>query len=149
MIRIVSNKQHTPSSGYQVMHYIILLLCAVVLIGALLFHINETELYLFGLNWPLRCFLYQTLGIKCALCGLTRSLCALAHGDFHQSLDFHPLGPAIFAFICLQISYRVYALTFRTKRMSTKLIKANVIITVILLIAIFVNWLIYLGGLIL
>jgi len=130
-------------------HIIILILCVVILTASLLFRLNEAELYLFGFKWPLRCFLYHTVGIKCALCGLTRSVCSLAHGNFQQAIKFHLLGPAIFALICFQLPYRIYALIINPKRMSRKLIKINSLFAVIILIAIFVNWLVYLGGLIL
>ena len=115
----------------------------------MLFQFKESELYLFGFKSPLYCFLYHTVGIKCALCGLTRSFGSLAHGNFQQAINFHLLGPAIFALICFQLPYRIYALIIRPKRMNRKLMKINSLFAVIILIAVFVNWLVYLGGLIL
>ena len=143
MNQITSNKQRA------VHHIIILVLCIVILTASLLFQFKESELYLFGFKSPLYCFLYHTVGIKCALCGLTRSVCSLAHANFQQAINFHLLGPAIFALICFQLPYRIYALIINPKRMSRKLIKINSLFAVIILIAIFVNWLVYLGGLIL
>ncbi len=138
------------SNEYKVVHHIIiLLLCVAILTGSLLLQLNEGELYLFGFKWPHRCLLYETFGIKCALCGLTRSFCSLAHGNLRQALRLHNLGPAIFVFICFQIPYRIYALVIRPKKMNRKLTKINLSLTVMLFAAIFVNWLIYLGGLIL
>jgi len=130
-------------------HIIILILCVIILAASLLFRVNEAELYLFGFKWPLRCFLYHTFGIKCALCGLTRSVCSLAHGNFQQAINFHLLGPAIFALICFQLPYRIYALIIRPKRVNRKIMRINSLFAVTVLIAIFVNWLVYLGGLIL
>lgn len=143
--RITSNKQRVS----KVHHIIILILCIVILTASLLFRVNEAELYLFGFKWPLRCFLYHTLGIKCALCGLTRSVCSLAHGNFQQAVKFHLLGPPIFALICFQLPYRIYALIILPKKMSRKLIKINLTLAVTISILIFVNWLAYLGGLVL
>ena len=143
MNQITSNKQRA------VHHIIILILCVVILTASLLFRLNEAELYLFGFKWPLRCFLYHTVGIKCALCGLTRSVCSLAHGNLQQAIKFHLLGPPIFALICFQLPYRIYALIIHPKRMNRKIMKINSLFAVIILIAIFVNWLVYLGGLIL
>ena len=120
-----------------------------ILIASLLFQVNGTGLYLFGFKWPLNCLLYDTFGIKCALCGLTRSFCSLSHGNFAQALSLHFLGPPIFAFILFQIPYRIWVIIIHPKRMNRKLIKINLALAVTLLIAIFVNWLIYLGGLIL
>ena len=97
--------------------------------------------------------LYETFGVKCALCGLTRSFCALAHGDFFAGVRFHPLGPAIFAFICLQIPYRIYHISIKHDIRKTKLIRLfgglNSGLAVIVVVAIFINWFVYLGGLIL
>jgi hypothetical protein len=110
---------------------------------------EDGELYLFGLKWPHRCLLYEISGIKCALCGLTRSFCSLAHGDWHQSLRFHVLGPIIFAFTCFQIPYRIYGVVIQSGKMNRMLIKINLSLTVAISILILVYWFVYLGGLIL
>ncbi len=134
-------------------HKIILFVCVVILAGALILHIRDSELYLFGYKWPIRCMMYETFGVKCALCGLTRSFCALAHGDFSAGVRFHPLGPALFAFVCIQVPYRIYRLLVKTDGAKTKLIRLfgglNSGLAVIVVVAIFVNWFFYLGGLIL
>ncbi len=129
-------------------HKIILFVCIAVLVGALLLYVSTSDLYLLGYKWPVNCLLYQTFGIKCALCGLTRSFCSLAHGNFQASVRFHPLGPAIFAFTCLQIPYRIYRIIIKPDGVNKILTKLNVGLAVTLAIAIFVNWFIYLGGLI-
>jgi len=97
----------------------------------------------------MRCLLYHTFGVKCALCGLTRSFCSLTHGDFLASVRFHPLGPAIFAFICLQVPYRIYGLLVYPRKIKAGIMKFGLVAGVLLIMAIFVNWLIYLGGLLL
>ena len=134
-------------------HKIILFVCVAILGGALILRVSDSELYLFGYKWPIRCMLYETFGVKCALCGLTRSFCALAHGDFLAGVRFHPLGPVLFAFVCIQISYRTYCFIVNNDRAKTKLIRLfggiNSGLAVIVTIAIFINWFIYLGGLIL
>lgn len=130
-------------------HKIILLACIAVIAGALALQAGSADVYLFGHKLPLQCTLYEMFGIKCALCGATRSLCTLAHGNFLASVKFHHLGPAIFTFICLQIPYRIYRLIVKTKGVNRRLTKLNAGLTVSLATAIFVNWFIYLGGLIL
>lgn len=134
-------------------HKIILFVCVVILAGALIFRVSDSELYLFGYKWPIKCMLYETFKVKCALCGLTRSFCALAHGDFFAGVRFHPLGPALFAFVCIQVPYRIYRLLVKTDGAKTKLIRLsgglNSGLAVIVVVAIFINWFIYLGGLIL
>ena len=59
------------------------------------------------------------------------------------------LGPPIFAFISLQIPYKIRSLTIGLKKMSRKLMKTNLYLAATLLMAIFVKWLVYLGGIIL
>lgn len=145
-----NNQRHASEGKPQIaLHIVILLLAAAIVIASLLFQRDDGRLYLFGFRWPHHCPLYETVGVKCALCGLTRSFCLLAHGNLLQALKFHTLGPAIFAFICFQIPYRIYSVAIRPKNVSRKLKKINLSLTMILLAAIFVNWLIYLGGLIL
>ena len=132
----------------KVQHKIILVACVVILSGAALLHISANDLYLFGYKWPVNCLLYQTFGIKCSLCGLTRSFCSLAHGDFRASVKFHLLGPVIFAFTCLQVPYRIYHIIIKPDGVNRVLTRLNVGLVVALAIAILSNWFIYLGGLI-
>ena len=142
---------HQPGAfqgGKKMQHKIILFVCVVILVGAVLLHVSANYLYFFGYKWPVSCLLYQTLGIKCALCGLTRSFCSLAHGDFRASAKFHPLGPVIFAFTCLQVPYRIYHLSIKHGSANKILTRLNVGLVVTLAIAILINWFIYLGGLI-
>jgi hypothetical protein len=143
----------SPTKGFpesqKVYHIIILLVCVAILIASLLFHVNEAELYLFGFKWPVHCFLYETFGVKCALCGLTRSVCSFAQGNFLTSLRFHLVGPAIFAFICLQVPYRIWVLVMRPRQPNKKIMKIGMGISVLIIVALLVNWLVYLGGLVL
>ena len=132
-----------------VYHIVILLLCAVILVFSQLLKVKEGELYFFGLKWPHRCLLYETFGIKCALCGLTRSFSSLAHGNWQQSIRFHFLGPIIFAFTCFQIPYRIYIVIIHPRAINRRLIKLNLSLTLAVTIVVFINWFIYLGGLIL
>lgn len=133
----------------KVHHTIILLFSVIILIVSMLLYLNENELYLFGFKWPLRCFLYHTFGIKCALCGLTRSLCSVAGGDISQGLKLHTVGPVIFLFICLQVPYRIWALAVRPGKPNKKIMKIGLGIGVLIIAALLVNWLVYLGGLVL
>lgn len=139
----------STSNKHQVLsHIAILLLCAVILFFSLLLDEEEGKLYLFGYKWPHRCPLYETVGIKCALCGLTRSLCSMAHGNWHQSIKFHVLGPIIFAFTCFQIPYRIYGVFIHPRAINRRLIKINLSLAVAISILVLVNWFVYIGGLI-
>ena len=41
------------------------------------------------------CLFYNTCGVACPSCGMTRSYIALLHGDFHKAIYFHPLFWAV------------------------------------------------------
>jgi hypothetical protein len=128
---------------------IVLLGCTTILIAVRLCTAGENDLYLFGIRLPVRCWLYETFGVKCALCGLSRSLCHIAHCDFRESLAFHALGPAIFGLLCLQIPYRISGLWARATKTHKVLCRVNAGAAVAIAIGIFVNWVSYIGGLIL
>ncbi len=45
---------------------------------------------------PVWCPLRLLTGIPCPSCGLTRSFCAAAHGDWRSAFGFHVIGPLLF-----------------------------------------------------
>lgn len=149
MVRLLANVQQAASGRREVQHVPILLLCLVILAGSWLLQADENGVHLFGFKWPMRCFLYDTFGTKCALCGLTRSFSSAAHGNFDKAFEFHRLGPAMFAFVALQIPYRIYALIIYPNRVNKIVTRVHMAAAVVLLAAVLVNWLVYLGGLIL
>jgi hypothetical protein len=61
-------------------------------------------------------------------------------------MQFHPLGPAIFVFACLQAAYRVYALQI-AGRTNNKMRLTGIYSALALAGALLVNWFVYLGGL--
>lgn len=126
-----------------------LLVCGAVLVCAAALKSTGDGLSLFGYRWPLSCWLHDTLGLKCALCGMSRSFSALAHGDIPAGVQFHRLGPAVFALFCLQVPYRLYALAAGPKRVSAKLVRLHVGVVVLVCAALLANWFVYLGGLLL
>ncbi len=143
-----SMSEERPLPGQaKVRHIAVLALCMLVVGGALLLRHGGDGLYLFGIKWPASCPLYQNLGIKCALCGLTRSFSSIAKGDFSQAAQFHSLGPAFFVFVCLQIPYRIYAL-LATHTENRKLRFAGIYVAVVLAGALLTKWFVYLGGLV-
>ncbi len=134
--------------GVKMRHIIVLALCMLVVIGSLLLRYGGDGLYLFRITWPVSCALYQNFGITCALCGLTRSFTSMARGDIPAAIQFHPLGPAVFVFVCLQIPYRIYAL-WTARAENRRLRMAGIYSAIALAGALLINWFVYLGGLIL
>lgn len=127
---------------------VVLAACVLAVSGSLLLRQGGEGLYLFGIEWPVRCALYQNFGIKCALCGLTRSFCSIAGGDFSGAMRFHVLGPAVFVFVCLQMAYRIHMLR-TVGRESRKLRMAGIYSALVLAGLLMINWFVYLGGLVL
>jgi len=135
-------------AGEKAYHLTVLLACAAVLAASFVLRPDEEGLSLFGYRWPFYCWLHETLGIQCALCGMSRSFCSLAHGDLGASLGFHPLGPFLFSFFCLQILYRLYALAIQPRAIDSRLMKAHFSLVVLLCAATAGHWFLYLEGLI-
>lgn len=46
---------------------------------------------------PVTCTFRELTGLSCLTCGMTRSLHALAHGDVSGSVNYHLMGPVLFA----------------------------------------------------
>lgn len=138
-----------PCADRTAFHTIVLLLCTGALAAALLLRIDGEGLSLFGYPWPMHCRLYETFGVKCALCGMSRSFSSLAHGDIGASLRFHPLGPAVFVLFGLEIVYRIYALATGGGRTGVRPARMHTGLVIVVSAAVLVNWLFYLGGLLL
>ena len=124
---------------------IVLILCTLAVIVSLLLQHDGNELRMCGIRWPVSCALYENFGIQCALCGLTRSFCAMGAGEVSMAAYFHPLGPAIFTFVCLQIPYRIHAL-WATREEKRKLRRTGIYLVIALAGALLINWFVYLGG---
>ncbi|MEW6139643.1 MAG: DUF2752 domain-containing protein [Thermodesulfobacteriota bacterium] len=60
---------------------------------------------------PDTCLSRTIFGLTCPGCGLTRSFVHAARGEFRQSWQCNPLGPALFAVCLLQIPYRIIEYT--------------------------------------
>ena len=139
----------TVRNTERVLHATLLIACLAVLACAAVLAPSENGLSLLGYRWPFSCRLHDTFGIQCALCGMSRSFSALAHGGLAASFRFHRLGPVVFVLVCLQIPYRLYALAIRPRRIGKRLAKLHVGLVVLIGLALVVNWIVYLGGLIL
>jgi len=90
--------------------------------------------------------LRHTFGVKCALCGMTHSLCATARGELASAFAYHPLGPVLFGFIIFEIAYRMWAIVVSPKRVGWLIKKLHTGLIGLIVFAIFVNWVLYLGG---
>lgn len=94
-----------------------------------------------GVRLPGVCPSRQLLGLSCPGCGLTRSLVALAHGQFTQAWAFNPAGLLWFAALIWQVPYR--ALQFYLLRHGRELsVRRGVSegVLLVLVIACLVQW---------
>jgi hypothetical protein len=132
-----------------VTHAVVLAACVATLAGAFLLRPSEDGLSLWGLRWPFTCWLHEMVGIKCGLCGLSRSFCSLARGDLMAGLHFHRLGPVVFALYWLETPYRLYALAAGRRGVNARLAGLHMRTVAVVCAAIVINWMVYLGGLIL
>ena len=63
---------------------------------------------------PAFCPFYLATGLPCPGCGLTRAFVCISHGQFVQSLHWHPIGWLVYAsFVWLWAYYGIYALKRR------------------------------------
>lgn len=130
----------------RVFHILVLVVCVGVLAGACLFTVDDLGVWLFGFKWRIHCLLDSLFGVKCAFCGMTRSFTTLGDGDPGGAFEHHPLGPLVFLFVVFQIPYRIYVTMVRPARLQKWPGKVHAGYAAAVLTAIFVNWLIYLGG---
>jgi len=118
----------------------------VVVVGLHVIDVDQLGVHFFGFKWPMHCMLRHTFGVKCALCGVTHSLCAAARGDIAGALGYHPLGPVLFGFIIFEIVYRMWAIVVSPKRVGWIIRKVHAGLIALIVVAIFANWFLYLGG---
>ena len=117
-----------------------------MVVGLRIIEPDRLGVQLFGFKWPMHCVLKHAFGTKCALCGMTHSLCATARGDIAGALGYHPLGPVLFGFIIFEIVYRMWAILISPKRAGRLIRKLHTGLIVLIIVAIFANWVLYLGG---
>lgn len=58
----------------------------------------------FVLGIPL-CVFKAVTGLPCPFCGLTRSFVCTAHLSLREALQYHPLGPALWALAAVALAY--------------------------------------------
>lgn len=96
-----------------------------------------------GTSMPSCCAIKTITGLKCPVCGLTRSVHCFLHGDVPASTNYHPLGPAV-ALVCgvfvayfgtVQMVKKFKATSWETELFTFKLI------TNLVFAGIFIIWL--------
>ena len=87
----------------------ILILGSIIVVFGLILEPSADGVYLLGIRIPDLCMSKVWLNIDCMGCGLTRSVCYSAHGEFAKAWQMHVLGIPIFfisLFALLEQGYR-------------------------------------------
>jgi hypothetical protein len=135
----------SPSGHHARRHGLMLVIaCAIWTLAFLLHELPDGRVALRvfpQVPLPQACASRAIFGLRCAGCGLTRSIIHLAKGDWQASWHDHRLGGLFAMMIAFQIPYRLYALIRGPERplFSTFWLAAIGYALVALLIA---NWLV-------
>jgi hypothetical protein len=62
-----------------------------------------------GLPETVLCGFRRLTGLPCPGCGLTRSFCAISHGEFARAFEFNPFGYVFYALALCLIAWPVVA----------------------------------------
>jgi hypothetical protein len=131
----------------RVLHITILAACVAIVILAFVLDVDDTGVYVLGWKWPMKCAMYQTFGVKCATCGLTRAICYAAHGQWHKASEMNAIWPVAAGVILLEIVYRLAALALWPTRMAKRFRVGHAVAISSMVAIIVCHWLVYLGGL--
>ena len=82
------------------------------------------------------CPLYQTFGINCPGCGLTRGFHALFHGDFLAAIHYNALLP-VFAFIFSYMLISMILVAVRGRGLSWKVFPPSALYAFLVLMVVF------------
>jgi len=136
----VTSKQKGELTSY----VIILLLCSIILGGAVGFKPSTPEapsLQVGRITLPNICIFRATTGLPCPGCGLTRSIVAAAHGHLTASFSHHRLGLLVFIYVFLQFVFNLFYISIAKWRgplsRHIKLLHKGMILLAVLF---FLNW---------
>ena len=123
--------------------YIILLCASIIPISFCIPNQEDMAIYLSGIKLqrlPNVCLFKKISGIECPSCGLTRSFISISNLKIKKAWYFHRVGILIYAFVVLQIPYRIYMIwneeAFESN-ISKKIIKGYLYVIGVALI---INW---------
>lgn len=132
-------KSHTGSRDYLAVN---LLLSGVILIilGYSLFYSPEKD------NYPVPCIHELVTGHPCPSCGMSHAFSLIVRGRLTEALDWNIYSVRLFAFFAIQLVMRItfFLFTLRMGKTDTLLLKADIIISIAMIIFTFYPFMRYL-----
>ena len=129
-------------------HRLMLLLAVGVLAGSVILGPSgDGRLKIPLLDFPLPsvCAFRRFTGLDCPSCGLTRCFVWMSRGDFSRAFDCHPVGVVVFFAVVSQLPYRAWQLGRLARGKPELRHIAPWVLPVVLLVAMFVQWLFGIG----
>jgi hypothetical protein len=97
---------------------------------------------------PAVCTFRRIFGMDCPGCGLTRAFVALAHGRLAAGWHYHPVGVFLFAGVLVQAPYRLWQLLRLSRGRGEFRHPLLAGAGSFLIVALFVQWVLKISGLI-
>ena len=133
-------------------HRLILLLAIGVLAGSAILGPSgdgRLKIPLADFALPSTCAFKRLTGLGCPGCGLTRCFVWMSRGEVSRAYDYHPVGVVIFFAVLAQLPYRAWQLGRLARGKPALKYVAPWVLPVLLLVAMFVQWLFGVGQVIL
>ena len=130
-------------------HRFMLLLAVGVLAGSAILGSSgdgRLRIPLVDFSLPNVCSFKRLTGLDCPGCGLTRCFVHASHGDVSKALAYHPVGVVVFFAVVAQLPYRAWQLGRLARGKPELKYVAPWVLPVLLLVAMFVQWLIVIGA---
>jgi hypothetical protein len=126
-----------------------LLLCTGIIAAAVALDVDDSGVYMLGVRMPVHCTTYETFGIRCPSCGLTRAMCYAAHGRTTEAFRMNAAWPAVAAVLLLEIPYRIFAVFRWPAKVPFPVFVVHIAVVCVAGAALLGQWLVYLRGLLL
>jgi hypothetical protein len=128
------------SSSYLLINLILFLIIFLILLYSAVFSAKHN-------NYPIRSNCIEIMGKPCISTGLSRSFSEMVRGNFHSAYVYNPNGPIIFSFIVFQIFFRVvFSILYSSYiKSSHKIITIDIILSIIIFLIAFRNFIYYFG----
>jgi hypothetical protein len=124
------NSLHISTLAHKEIAKKVAIVCGLLVLLLTPVFLNPTEI---GLP---TCYFKAATGFSCPNCGMTRSVYAFSHLRVQESIQFHPLGPVIYA----ALLFLFLKFVFETVTLKIIRIKIDPFITKITLLTFFYLW---------